>query len=266
MTTDTAVPPALRVVNYAHRGASGLAPENTLAAFAAAATHHAAAVELDVRRTLDGHLVVMHDPTPARTTDVARVFPDRADAPVHAFTLAELRQLDAGSWFDARFAGERVPTLDEAMDVLGGHHLRLLLEAKTPSSYPGMAGQIAHILRDQRAQWLAAPGQVIVESFEEEFIRELRAVLPRVPVGFLGAPRPEQLVGFATFCDQINPHAVGLTAEYIERVHQFGMAVNVWTVDEPDDMLAAVAAGVDGIISNRPDLFTATFGASPQLN
>ena len=169
-------------------------------------------------------------------------------------------------WFGPRFAGARVPTLAEAMELLAGHGLRLLLEAKAPSSYPGLAGQIAHLLRDQASRWLSMPGQVVVESFSEQFVRELRAVLPRVPVGFLGAPAPDQLAGFAPFCDQINPEAAGLTAEYVERVHQFGMAVNVWTVDEPDEMRAAVAAGVDGIISNRPDRFTATFGSAARLN
>ena len=253
-TVLPAVPTEL-VLNYAHRGASGYAPENTLAAFELAARMGAHAVELDVRRSLDGELIVMHDPTPARTTDVARVFPDRAGQPVESFTLAELRQLDAGAWFGPGFAGERVPTLAETMDLLAGYGLGLLLEAKDPARYPGLAGQIAHALRTVQPRWLrtAVAGRLTVESFDWDFVRELRAVLPRVSVGLLGAPEPAALAGLAGFADQINPAESDVTAEYVEAVHQYGMAVNVWTVDEPAALARVVAAGVDGVISNRPD-------------
>lgn len=247
------------VLTYAHRGASGSAPENTLAAFELAARLGAHAVELDVRRSLDGHLVVMHDPTPGRTTDVARVFPGRASDPVESFTLAELRRLDAGSWYGPDFAGARVPTLAEAMDLLAGYGLGLLVEAKEPARYPGLTGQIAHALRTVQPRWLraAVAGQLTVESFDWDFVRELRAVLPRVSVGLLGAPEPAALAGLAGFADQINPGEADLTAEYAETIHQYGMAVNVWTVDEPAALARVVAAGVDGVISNHPDRVTA---------
>jgi len=246
---------AVRVICYAHRGASGHAPENTLAAFARAADLGAHAVELDIRRTLDGHLVVLHDPTLVRTTDVATVYPERATDPVESFTLAELRRLDAGAWHSAGYAGEPVPTLAEAMDLLAERGLGLLLEAKEPARYPGMAGQIAHALRTLQPRWLrmAAAGRLTVESFDWDFVRELRAVLPRVSVGLLGAPGVDALAGLAGFADQINPQHTQLTAEYVESVHQYGMAVNVWTVDEPADLARVLNAGVDGVISNCPD-------------
>lgn len=254
------VPTRLAVVGYAHRGASAHAPENTLAAFTLAARHGAAAVELDLRRSADGHLVVLHDATPARTTDVAGRFPDRPGWPVDAFTLAELRTLDAGGWRGPEFAGERMPTLAEAMDLLHGLGLGLLLEVKTPERYPGLAGQLARELRAAFPRWVGAAraGRLTVQSFDWGFVRELRAVLPRVSVGLLGAPPVAALPSFAGFVDQINPahDALGTgpdgLAGYVERVHQLGMAVNVWTVDEPAAMSAALAAGVDGVITNRP--------------
>jgi len=254
-TVASAVPAQLSVVSYAHRGASAHAPENTLAAFALAAHLGANAVELDIRRTLDGHLVISHDATLARTTDVARVYPERVDHPVESFTLAELRRLDAGGWHSPAYAGERVPTLAEAMDLLAGHGLGLLLEAKEPARYPGMAGQIAHALRTVQPRWLrmAAAGRLTVESFDWDFVRELRAVLPRVAVGLLGAPDVDALAGLAGFADQINPAHATLTAEYVEAVHQYGMAVNTWTVDDPAEMVRVLGAGVDGVISNCPD-------------
>jgi glycerophosphoryl diester phosphodiesterase len=149
-----------------------------------------------------------------------------------------------------------VPTLAEAMDVLADRGLGLLLEAKAPDQYPGMAGQIGHQLRAAYPQWLraAAAGRLTVESFDWEFVRELRTILPRVSVGLLGAPEPAALPAFAGFVDQINPHHTAVTADYVEQVHQLGMAVNAWTVDDPAEQAAAVAAGVDGVITNRPDV------------
>ncbi len=245
----------VRVVNYAHRGASGQAPENTLAAFEHAARLGAQAVELDVRRSLDGHLVVLHDRTLTRTTNVASVHPDRTGHPVESFTLAELSQLDAGSWFDHRFAGQRIPTLTEAMDLLADHDLGLLLEVKTPDNYPGLAGQLAHTLRAAFPRWLrpAMAGRLTVESFQWGFVRQLRDMLPRIPVGLLGAPEADRLPSLTGFVDQINPAEPDITEEYVTRVHQYGMAVNVWTVDEPAALRRVVAAGVDGVISNHPD-------------
>lgn len=254
-------PEALRVVNYAHRGASGLAPENTMAAFEAAAFHRAQAIELDVRRTGDGHLVVLHDPTPARTTDVAELFPERAEAPVRDFTLAELRRLDAGGWHDPRFAGERIPTFGEAMDLIAERGLRVLLEVKTPGEYPGIAEQLAAELRSSYPGWLS--GQMVVQSFDWEFMRALRSLLPRIQVGLLGAPDVAHLAGYAGFVDHVNPPRSAATAEYVESVHQWGMAVNAWTVDEPEHMASLIANGVDGIITNRPDLLTEALAVAP---
>jgi glycerophosphoryl diester phosphodiesterase len=112
-------PSAGEVDVVAHRGSSGAAPENTLAAVELALAHRADVVENDIQRTKDGELVVMHDLTLARTTDVEEVFPDRAPWNVADFTLAEIKQLDAGSWFSPEFAGERVPTLAEWVRAVG---------------------------------------------------------------------------------------------------------------------------------------------------
>lgn len=242
------------MVTCAHRGASARAPENTLAAFAAAADLGADTVELDVRRTRDGHLVALHDATLGRTTDVARVYPERAGDPVHTFSLAELRRLDAGAWFGAAYAGERVPTLTEAMDVLAARGLGLLLEVKEPTRYPGMARQLAAELRDQHPDWLrSAAGRLTVESFDWHFVLDLRAALPRVSVGLLGTPDRRALARYAGHTDQVNPSSGDVTPDYVEEIHQYGMAVNAWTVDDEAELARVVGAGVDGIITNHPD-------------
>ena len=137
------------VLNIAHRGASGEVAENTLAAVRRAVELGADMVEIDVRRSKDGALVLMHDATLTRTTDVERVFPRRARWHVGDFTYDELRRLDAGSWRSPAFAGEPVATLAEVLDVIGASRTGLLLELKSPELYPGIVGDVAAQLRDR---------------------------------------------------------------------------------------------------------------------
>jgi glycerophosphoryl diester phosphodiesterase len=237
---------------YAHRGASAYAPENTLAAYAEAARMRADFVEIDVRRSRDGELVVAHDATLARCTDVAAVFPDRADAAVGDFTLAELRRLDAGSWFHPPFLGERIPVLAEVLDVVAEFDLGLLLEVKSPDLYPGLDEQIAASLHARPDVMRAGRERLIVQSFDADFVRSFRSVAPRIAVGVLG--HPDDLAALASFSDYVNPNHDGLAADYVDAVHAAGMSVITWTVDEPPDIERVLGLGVDGVISNKPDL------------
>ncbi|GAA0517207.1 hydrolase [Saccharopolyspora subtropica] len=247
------------VATIAHRGASAYAPENTLAAVRWGVEMKADLVEVDVQQTKDGQLVVVHDTTLARTTDVAQKFPDRAPWRIADFTLVEIRTLDAGSWFDPRFAGEPVPTLAEVLDVLERSRSGLLLEAKEPARYPGVAERIA----DELARWPwwvqpdPAERRLVVQSFDWAFIRHLHGLLPQVRVGVLGAPTLDQLAEVATYSNQVNPHFSATTAEYVAAVHRHGMRTNPYTVDDPATMRTLLDRGVDGIITNRPDVLHA---------
>ncbi|GAA3952605.1 hydrolase [Actinomadura viridis] len=260
--------PAAQVANVAHRGASAYAPENTIAAFRLARAQRADMFELDVQETKDHQLILMHDTTLARTTDVESVYPDRAPWPVSAFTLAEIRKLDAGSWFGAKYAGERVPTLAEALRSMRGSGLGLLLEVKAPSLYPGIEGRIAAELR-RHPSWLRPdPSErlLVVQSFDFDSMRRFHAIMPRVPVGLLGTPAVEDLPELAGFADQINPNHGALTAEYVQRVHRLRMEVFTWTVDDPAAMRRVIGLGVDGVITNKPDVLGDVLGegaASP---
>ncbi|BFO20579.1 hypothetical protein SHKM778_69670 [Streptomyces sp. KM77-8] len=138
----------------AHRGASAYAPENTLAAVDKAAALGVDWVENDVQRTRDGELVVLHDDSLQRTTDVEEVFPDRAPWKVSDFTAAEIARLDAGSWFDAAYAGARVPTLEQFVHRVEAHGQKLLLEIKNPQLYPGIEGRSSRCWAT-RAGWTA---------------------------------------------------------------------------------------------------------------
>lgn len=133
-------------------GASGYAPENTLAAVDAADALGIDWVENGVHRTRDGVLVVLHDTDLKRTTDVEQVFPDRAPWAVKDFTAAELTKLDAGSWFGTQFTGARVPTLTQFLHRVERNRQKLLLEIKSPATYPGIERDIIQVLG--RSGWL----------------------------------------------------------------------------------------------------------------
>lgn len=240
----------------AHRGASAYAPENTLAAIRAAVALNAGFVEVDVHRTKDGALVLMHDATLNRTTDVERVYPRRASYRVADFTLDEIQRLDAGQGKGPVFHGERVPTLADAAATLQRTRTGLLLEVKCPELYPG-------IERDLAAELAAVPGYVddararrslVVQSFDHGSMLRLRRHLPEIPVGLLGAPHPRALPRLSRWADQVNPHHRVLDRAYVAAIHAAGMRCQTWTVDRAYDMRRAIRLGVDGVITNRPDV------------
>ncbi|WP_407345475.1 glycerophosphodiester phosphodiesterase [Pengzhenrongella phosphoraccumulans] len=250
---------ATRVLAVAHRGASADAPENTLAAVRRAITLGASLIELDVQRTRDGKLVVFHDATLTRTTDAARVFPDRAPWHLADFTLAEVLTLDAGSWNGAQFAGERVPTLADAIRALRTSGSGLLLELKSPGRYPGIEDEVADLMREFRGyvRSAVATGRLAVQSLDVDSLRRYHRAESRVPVALLGRPAPSDLPALATWVDGINPFHLAVDAAYVAEVHRLGLDCRVWTVDTVADLTRALDLGVDGVITNRPDLLTA---------
>ncbi|MFI1220612.1 MULTISPECIES: glycerophosphodiester phosphodiesterase [unclassified Streptomyces] len=248
-------------VVVAHRGASGYAPENTLAAVDAANALGIDWVENDVHRTRDGVLVVLHDTDLKRTTDVEQVFPDRAPWAVKDFTAAELAKLDAGSWFGTQFTGARVPTLTRFLDRLERNRQKLLLEIKSPSTYPGIERDIIRVLG--RSGWLDRShvrSRLVIQSFGADSVKEVHRLRPDVTTGFLGTPAVADLPSYAAFADQINPSYATIGADYVAAVqrlkgpHGKRLRVNTWTVNKAADAAKARDHGVDGIITNFPDV------------
>lgn len=250
----------------AHRGGARLAPENTLPAFELAARLGADAFELDVHLTADGEVVVFHDDDTLRLTG--------APGPVSGRTLAELRALDAGYAFTAdagasfpwRGQGVTVPTLRE---LLARFPLaRLNVEAKTPE--PPLAEALVRVVRE-----VGAVERVCIGSEHDEQGERLRALLPEA-CHFLPreaaschimAARVEGATGCPEGWDVADlPHRIEGTdiavvdRRTVEYLHGRGMAVFVWTVDEEEDMRALLAAGVDGIMTDRPDLLARVLG------
>ncbi|MEU5364465.1 glycerophosphodiester phosphodiesterase family protein [Streptomyces sp. NPDC005925] len=251
----------------AHRGASGYAPENTLAAVDKAAELGFRWVENDVQRTRDGELVVVHDDSLARTTNVEELFPDRAPWKVKDFTAAEIARLDAGSWFGPAYAGARVPTLEQYVHRVERHHQKLLLEIKSPELYPDIEKQTLKVLGNEG--WLErshVAGRLIVQSFSADSVRTVHELKPAVKTGFLGTPSVMELPAYAEFTDQINPSYRTVSLGYVSAVQAFrgphgrSLEVFAWTVDDADTARQVAGYGVDGIISNKPDVVRAAVG------
>ncbi|MBD8622424.1 glycerophosphodiester phosphodiesterase [Pseudomonas sp. CFBP 13727] len=194
----------------AHRGASFDAPESTLPAYLLARDLGADYLELDVQRTRDGQLIALHDDTLLRTTDIASKFPERKDKPASDFTLAELKTLDAGSWFNAAhperargsYKGLKILTLDEVLDVAQGgtHTPGVYIETKVPQQFPGIERDLKAKL-EQRG-WLDGQHRVVLQTFEKGSLELLAKEMPQVPKVLLlwvgeGSIEPESKVTFA---------------------------------------------------------------------
>lgn len=256
-----AAPDSDRPTVVAHRGASAYAPENTLAAVDAAAGMGIRWVENDVQRTKDGELVVLHDATLARTTNVEELYPDRAPWNVRDFTSAEIARLDAGSWFHARYAGARVPTLEQYVHRVTRNHQKLVLELKNPALYPGIEQQTLKVLANEG--WLS-PGhlrsRLVVQSFSADSVRTVHELRPAVRTGFLGTPDVADLPEYARFADQINAPYTTISAAYVDAIHAHvgphgkPLKIQTWTVNDADTARRVAGYGVDGIITNTPDV------------
>ena len=251
----------------AHRGAAAYGPENTLVAIDQAAQLGFSWVENDVQRTKDGELVVIHDDSLKRTTNVEDVFPDRAPWKVKDFTAAEIARLDAGSWFSPAYAGTRVPTLRQYMRRVERNHEKLLLEIKNPKLYPGIEQDTLKLLGKEG--WLGTGhlGRLVIQSFDADSVRSVHELKPTVTTAYLGKPGAGQLPRYARFTDLINPSYGSLSRGYVLAVHSFQgphsrpLGVFAWTVDDSDAARKVAGYGVDGIITNKPDVVRSAVGS-----
>lgn len=238
-----------------HRGYSALAPENTLPSFQLALEAGARLIELDYHQSQDGVPMVIHDHILDRTTNARKKW-KRRRIKVARKTAAELQTLDAGTWFDRKFSGTKVPTLVEALDLICGHGAVAVIEHKS-----GDARTLAALLRER-----TLINQVVVISFNWKFLRELHALLPEQVLGALGPParlsngrRPlhprrqlsSRLKDLAKTGARIAVWNRKVSKRSIRAAHQRAVRVWVYTVDDPRVARQLLKHGVDGIISNR---------------
>ena len=232
-----------RTLVVGHRGAMGYAPENTLASFELALEQGADVVELDVHLSRDGEVVVIHDEQLERTTDGRGL--------VGEHSLAELRRLDAGAWFDPRFAGQRLPTLDEVRAWAAGR-TPLAIEIKNgPIFYDGIEAKIVALLERH-----AMREQALVIAFDHHALRRVRALDDSVLTGVLYSCRPIDPLALARAvgAQVLEPHWSFVTPEDVATAHAAGLRVSTWATSEPAALRRLLAAGVDGLATNHPDV------------
>ena len=213
-----------------HRGAAGVAPENTLESFGRAIELGVAAVECDVRLSRDGHVVVMHDDAADRTTD--------GSGAIAELDFEAIRRLDAG-------AGQRVPALDEVLDAVAGR-CDLLCELKAE-------GAAASVGAAARRQML---GEVVFLSFRFDFLEEARRRAGDARIGaLLAVPRSAEVERAAAMgCEFVGVHYRNVSLAAVAKAHEQGMRMNVWTPNELWEMQAMIALGADTITTDRPDI------------
>lgn len=228
----------------AHRGFSGAAPENTLAAFEKAIDAGAEMFELDVLLSRDGHVVVIHDATVDRTTD--------GEGEVGKLTLAQLRALDAGAWFSREFEGERIPTLEEALLLARGRIL-VNVEIKTEAVGRGIVEKTLQVI-----ERLGMRDQVVISSFDPRALERVRELDETLVTASLFNARLQKGLSPGEVMDRVGSQGFNLSKRQVhpsivEACHALGRPVAVYTVDDPDEMKRLIALGVDAIFTNRPD-------------
>lgn len=234
----------VKPVIIAHRGASKLAPENTMEAFNKALRLGAGGIELDVHLSSDGHLMVTHDEQLERTSNGRGLLKTK--------TFAELRELDFGSWFSPEFKGAKIPELSEVLELISGWDGLLNIEIKNgPVFYPGIEQAVSDTLtKYDRVR------HTIVSSFNHYSLVEIRRINPALmtaPLYVAGLFEPWEYAKRLGAC-AIHPLFYNIVPEVMKGCKLNGIMVNPYTVDQPEYIKAMVEAGVDGIITNVPDV------------
>ncbi len=232
-----------RPLNIAHRGASGHAPENTMAAFRLAADQGADWIELDIHQTADGHLVVLHDFSLQRTSGDPH--------PVQSLTLKQIKEFDVGLWWDKSYRNERVPTLDEVLEF-ARNRVRVQIELKRGSSfYPGIEKRLIEMISRHRAE-----NRTAVSSFEIDALKTLRELDDRIPLGLLTRKtRPRDILNEA---ESLRVRSIHISTRRLSKslltlAHSNGLPVYAYTVNRPSLMSRYLAMGADGLFTNFPD-------------
>lgn len=221
-----------------HRGAAGLAPENTLRAFEVALQLGVDGVEFDVQRSADGELMIFHDETLERTTNGQGYLKD--------FTRTELQNLDAGNKFGEVFRGEKIPTLYEVVDFLRHTNLILHLEVKSPHLYAGIAEQLVGFIRGEDMV-----GRIQVRSFDHQALHKIYQLAPEIAISELWWEKIP--IAHDMAFPTLNALYTLYTPENIAALHQVGKKVTAWTVNDAESAKRLIVMGIDGLTTDYPD-------------
>ena len=231
---------------FAHRGASAHAPENTLPAFELAVTQSADAIELDVKLSADGQVVVVHDATVDRTTG--------SHGRVKDLSLAQLKSLDAGSFFSEQYRGTKIPTLEEVFEMVGKRTFINVELTNYTTPRDQLVEGVCTLVKKFGLQ-----ERVMFSSFFASNLSKARAYLPEVPRGLLalngllGAWARSFGFAFGRY-DALHPYLEDVTPQQVQRVHRLKRRVHVWTVNAAEDMRRLFQWHVDAIFTDDPPL------------
>ncbi len=251
-----------RIVNVAHRGASGYAPEHTMAAYEIGhKTLKADYIEIDLQMTKDGQLIAMHDETVDRTTNGSGAVKDK--------TLSEIKELDAGSWFneaypayaEEHYKGLSVPTLDEIFERYG-KHANYYIETKSPEVYPRMEKKLVEKLSQYGlSSDRIRQGQVMIQSFSRDSLLKVKELDHQLPlVQLLEASETTRLTTkdlqvIQSYAVGVGPSFKSLTRENTKQIRDNGLLLHPYTVNEKADMKRMLDYGVTGVFTNYADRF-----------
>ena len=229
---------------FAHRGSSAYAPENTLAAFEIAVQQKADAIEFDTKLSLDRQVVVFHDNTLDRTTD--------GSGKIRKLPLEAIKELDAGVHFDLKFMGEKIPTLDEVFEAVGGKIFMNVELANYESPTDALAEKVADAVKRHGLE-----KEILFSSFNPLVLRMINKRLPKIPIGLLTSSRFKKLWTQSFLLKWIpyqalHPEQKDVSKSLVNQFHKKGIRIHTYTVNQADKMLPLFQMGVDGIITDDP--------------
>lgn len=230
-----------------HRGASQDAPEHTAAAFDMAILMRAGYIEMDVQLSKDNYLVVVHDTSVDRTTN--------GTGEINNLTIAELKSLDAGSWFHPRYIGEKILTLNEVIDRYH-KNVKFLIEIKNPKQNPHIENiLIQTLLHHFPADKLS---EVIVQSFDYHSVKKIKKLVPQIQTGLLlnihSSITKDSVKEWAKHVNYVNPHFLSINKQVVNVLHDFGLKVFPWVISNNEIAYEMISFHVDGIITNDPKI------------
>lgn len=232
-----------QIINFAHRGASAVCPENTMAAFRKALELGATGIETDVQMTKDGKLILIHDESVNRTTNGQGLVKD--------YTLEEIQQLEAGSWFQESFRGEHLPSLEELLLLTKDKETIINIELKNGIiQYPELEERVIATIRS-----FGMEDRIVISSFNHYSLVKCKSIAPEIRTGILymeGLYEPWEYA--KTVCaDALHANKYAVLPEWIEEAKASGIVYHPFTVNDSEEMKRLIAAKVAGIITDHPD-------------
>ena len=248
-----------KLLNVAHRGASGHAPEHTISSYRLGEEMKGDYIEVDLQMTKDGKLIAMHDETVDRTTNGTGLVKD--------YTLEQIKALDAGSWFnekypekaDPAYEGIQVPTLEEIIQTFGTG-ARYYIETKSPDVYPGMEEELLRILNKYNLTGVnERSSKVLIQSFSKESLLKMHNLNPNLPlIQLISYKEPasiseDELQELSEYAVGVGMSASKIDKTYVQNVRNAGLLIHPYTVNDKKEMKRLLDWGVTGMFTNYPD-------------